>query len=266
MARDHFLIAQVSDIHCGGPRHDEAMLDIVITEVNEAEPDLVLIPGDLTDKGYPEEFEEARAHLSRFRVRPLVIPGNHDARNVGYVVFEDVIGPRNFGREFDMPTGHGDKRRLKVVGCDSTRPDLDDGELGRHRQEYVTDEFRDRDDCFKILMIHHHVVPIPGTGRERNILLDAGDVLEVASQAGVDIIVGGHKHVPHVWPVAGMLAVTSGTASTWRTRGYTAPSFSWIRIYDDRIEVSIQNAATGEREIWAVPRGMPHPLRPVMTT
>ncbi len=31
----------------------------------------------------------------------------------------------------------------------------------------------------KIITFHHHLLPIPQTGRERNILLDAGDLLKV---------------------------------------------------------------------------------------
>lgn len=254
MARDHFLIAQLSDIHCGDPRHDEGLLDEVIAEIVEAEPDLVLVPGDLTDKGYPEQFAAAKAHLDRLPQPRLVVPGNHDARNVGYAVYEDVIGERNFATDFPMAAGGGGKQNVRVVGCDSTRPDLNDGELGRHRQQYVTENFADAEDEFKILMIHHHLVPIPGTGRERNILLDAGDVLQVAVDSGVDIAVAGHKHVPHVWPVAGMLCITSGTASTWRTRGFTSPSFNWIRIFDETVEVTIEDTSTSTREVRSFPR------------
>ena len=47
-------------------------------------------------------------------------------------------------------------------------------------------------------------MPIPGTGRERNQVLDAGDVLSLLRHAQVDIVLGGHRHVPYVWPVAGM--------------------------------------------------------------
>lgn len=254
MARDHFLIAQFSDIHCGGERTDDGLLDTVIAEIDDAKPDLVLVPGDLTDKGYPDQYDAAKTHLARFDCCVYVVPGNHDARNVGHRIFEDVIGERNWVHDVDMHAGAGETPRLRVVGCDSTRPDLNDGELGRHRQEYVATNFAECPDTFKILMIHHHIVPIPGTGRERNILLDAGDVLQVAYDSGVDIILAGHKHVPHVWPIAGMLAVTSGTACTWRTRAYTPPSFNWIRIYGEHIEVVIQRSVGGTGELWTAPR------------
>jgi len=46
-------------------------------------------------------------------------------------------------------------------------------------------------------------VPIRGTGRERNQVLDAGDVLALLHQAEVDVVLSGHRHVPYVWPEPG---------------------------------------------------------------
>ena len=66
-------------------------------------------------------------------------------------------------------------------------------------------------------------MPVPGTGRERNQVLDAGDVLSLLRQCEVDLVLSGHRHVPYVWPIAGMLLVHSGTVSTLRTRGLPQP-------------------------------------------
>ena len=48
----------------------------------------------------------------------VVVPGNHDVRNVGYVHFEDLFGDRNSVLRKDAVT---------VVAVDSTEPDLDHG-------------------------------------------------------------------------------------------------------------------------------------------
>jgi 3',5'-cyclic AMP phosphodiesterase CpdA len=83
-------------------------------------------------------------------------------------------------------------------------------------------------------------MPIPGTGRERNQVLDAGDVLSLLRQSGVDLVLSGHRHVPYVWPVAGMLLVHSGTVSTLRTRGFPHPAYNLVRIEDGRISVKLR--------------------------
>src|SRR5438034_11425831 len=54
--RKQCLIAQLSDIHVGGGRYREQLLRTAIREVNAAEPDLVVVAGDLTDDGYPDQY------------------------------------------------------------------------------------------------------------------------------------------------------------------------------------------------------------------
>src|SRR4029079_19494621 len=89
------LIAQISDIHVGSGRFRPDLLRIAIEEINAAEPDLVVVAGDITDDGYGDQYPEAQVALSRLDCpNRVLVPGNHDARNVGDVRFEDTFGPR----------------------------------------------------------------------------------------------------------------------------------------------------------------------------
>jgi hypothetical protein len=76
------LIAQLSDVHVGGGRYREGLLRAAIEEINTAGPDLVVVAGDLTDEGYPDQYPLAKEELSAWAC-PLIVrvPGNHDARN-----------------------------------------------------------------------------------------------------------------------------------------------------------------------------------------
>ena len=77
------LIAQISDVHVGGGRYRPELLRTAIDEINAAEPDLVVVAGDLTDDGYPDQYPLARDELARIAADQVVrVPGNHDARNV----------------------------------------------------------------------------------------------------------------------------------------------------------------------------------------
>src|ERR1044072_9074030 len=90
------LIAQLSDVHVGGSRYREELLHSAIAEVNEAEPDLVVVAGDLTGDGYPDQYPLAKQELSAITCGQIVrVPGNHDARNVGYLRYEDTFGTRD---------------------------------------------------------------------------------------------------------------------------------------------------------------------------
>src|SRR5438094_516708 len=91
-----FVIAQISDLHCGGPHFLPNLLDRAINEVNDLRPDIVVVSGDLTTFGFKEEYAEAKRYLDRLDCEAVVvIPGNHDSRNVGYVHFEELFGDRN---------------------------------------------------------------------------------------------------------------------------------------------------------------------------
>lgn len=243
--KDVFTIAQISDIHCGEGRFDPNLIGRTLQEVNDLEPDLVIIPGDLTTKGYRDEFLEAKEYVDRIACEnQIIIAGNHDCRNVGYLHFEELFGRRY--HECEYPFGVCDdgsvQERIKVVAADSNKPDLNDGELGRDKYAWIEKEFADP-ETFKVFVLHHHLVGIPGTGRERNILLDSGDTLEALCLAGVDLVLAGHRHVPYAWDVNGMLVVTSGTCATWRTRGKTPPSYNVVRITPDEIDIEIRDLA-----------------------
>ena len=85
-------IVQMSDIHVG-PAFVPGLMDAAIEEINAFGPHLVAIPGDLTTKGYREEFEEAKVYLDRLECENVVVvPGNHDSHNVGYYHFEEGRG------------------------------------------------------------------------------------------------------------------------------------------------------------------------------
>jgi 3',5'-cyclic-AMP phosphodiesterase len=194
------LIAQLSDIHIGGARHHGTLLRDAIAEINDATLDVVVIAGDITDEGYPDQHGEPREQLEALACPNVVaVPGNQDSRHVGYLQYERTFGARDS-------------------------------------------------------------VPIRGTGRERNQVLDAGDVLALLHQAEVDAVLSGHRHVPYVWPVAGMLLIRSGTAATLRTRAFTQPVYNLIRADASRISIQLRVPGGDGRSLGEYPRDWPAEL------
>jgi Icc protein len=228
-AKARLTICQISDIHCGNARFVPDLLDRTIIEVNRMNPAVVVVSGDLTDAGYREEFEEAAGFIDRIECEHImVIPGNHDARNVGYMHFERLFGERHSVLDLD---------EVILVGVDSSEPDLNDGQVGREHYEFITETFSEAGDKLKIFVVHHHLIPLPGTGRERNIVLDPGDVLQRLVDVGVNLVLSGHKHVPYTWKLEDMLIVNAGTASTLRLRGDTRPCYNVIEVENGRVDV-----------------------------
>jgi Icc protein len=226
--RNGFSIAHISDLHCGSPHFQPDLLERAIEEINELGPDVTVVSGDLTTDGFKQEYEAARDYIDRVECDNLiVVPGNHDSRNVGYVHFEELFGPR-------ARVLHKDG--VSIVAVDSSEPDLDHGQIGRNRYRYIEEGFSHPADL-RIFVLHHHLLPVPGTGRERNVVYDAGDLLEVLIGSGVHLVLSGHKHVPYAWKLEDLFVVTAGTVSSLRLRGHTRPCYNVVEIGPERVAI-----------------------------
>jgi 3',5'-cyclic AMP phosphodiesterase CpdA len=240
-----FTIAQLSDLHCGQQFFLPDLLERAIVEVNDLQPDVVVCSGDLTSHGFKDEYALAKRYLEQIECESLVvIPGNHDSRNVGYVHFEELFGSRNSVLRVNGVT---------IVAVDSTEPDLDNGQIGRGRYGWIEEQFsagaespvgeadgarpKGKGADLRVFVLHHHLLPVPGTGRERNIVNDAGDALECLQRAGVDLVLSGHKHVPYAWRLEDLFIVNAGTVSSSRLRGHGRPCYNVVEIEGTHVSV-----------------------------
>ena len=223
-----FTIVQLSDLHCGPQFFLPNLLERAIAETNELEPDVVVVSGDLTTNGFKEEYALARRYLDDIECESIVvIPGNHDSRNVGYVHFEEQFGERNSVLRLNGTT---------ILAVDSSEPDLDNGQIGRGRYGWIEEQFA-LEANLRIFVLHHHLLPVPGTGRERNIVHDAGDALEALQRAGVDLVLCGHKHVPYAWRLEDLFVVNAGTVSSSRLRGNGRPCYNVVEVDGQHVDV-----------------------------
>jgi Icc protein len=243
-------IAQISDLHCGELTFQPEVMRSIVERINRMRPDVVVVVGDLTAAGYEWEFQECADWLAQIEAPQVVLPGNHDSRNVGYIHFERLFGERfsRYRQAFDPERAE----RLRatgftVVAADSSDPDLNEGHIGREHYPWIREQYEWPGDI-KIFAIHHHLVSIPGTGRERNIITDAGDLLAVLTQLDIDVILSGHKHVPFFWGLNGILVANSGTAATKRVRGLTPSSWNELQVDASTTKVYL-HYADGRREL-----------------
>lgn len=238
---ERYTIAHISDIHVGeyGFREDKFLE--CIREVNELSPDLTVITGDLTFGGLPNEFEGAKKLIDKLDLKPLVVMGNHDAKNVGYKFFEEHFGERMVEYEDDV---------VFLVGVDSTQPDVDEGHIGREFMTYIHKTLSNApQNKIKVFMLHHHLVPVPMAGRERDILVDAGEILKMLIEDDVDLVLCGHRHIPWVWKIENMHIIHSGTAGSPRTKELRDQSYIITRIYDDKLSVMLKQIGQPEEKL-----------------
>lgn len=73
-----FRIVQISDVHVGPTIHGE-FLSAVVDRINELQPDLIAVTGDLID-GWVEQLRDEVASLGRLRARhgAFFVTGNHE--------------------------------------------------------------------------------------------------------------------------------------------------------------------------------------------
>jgi 3',5'-cyclic AMP phosphodiesterase CpdA len=205
----------------------------------DPKPDFIFISGDLTFEGVLIEYELAKKRVEEFEAMTMFIPGNHDARHLGYTLFFEFFGRLEFYKEV------GD---VGVVGLDSTEPDRDEGHIGRDKYDWVKESLKGSKK-FNIVGLHHHLVPVPNSGREQNIINDAGGVLDLVLKNDVPLILMGHRHVPYAVRVHNTLMVNAGTFSSSRTRAHLGNSFNIIDIIDKSIVVTIHNIDTDEQKV-----------------
>lgn len=239
------FIAHLSDMHIGAINFKEDFLISAINKVNEFDTDLVIVTGDITENGYYAEFEKAAKYMDLIESPLLAVPGNHDARHIGNECFEELIKKRC--GNLNVRTNE-----IKAIGLDSSEPDLDYGKVGRAQQKKMETElkFAGKKNLYKMIALHHHLIPIPKTGRERNVLTDAGDILKSVIEGNADLVLSGHKHVPHAWQLENTAFVTAGTVSSLKLRGKDICSFNTINIKEDNVEI-VLNQADGNSRILA---------------
>ena len=92
-----------------------------------------------------------------------------------------------------------------------------------------------------VLGFHHHVVPVPNSGRETNIIDDAGETLDIILKNEVPLVMMGHRHVPWGVRIHKTLLINAGTFSCKRTRAHFGYTFNIIDIDDNEIEVTVVN-------------------------
>jgi len=231
-------LVHISDIHITGKYFRKDWGEKVIDMVNGVSPDVIAITGDITDFGHSYEYDIAEKYINSFRAKStIVIPGNHDSRNGGYLIFEEMFGTRfpYFENEF-----------VKILGVDSSEPDIDDGHIGRANYPLIRDKLKG-DNRLKILLLHHHLIPIPGTGRERNIPVDAGDVLKLCQDIPINFVLSGHKHLAWIWKMENTFFITAGTATTTRLKGRSYPSFNILEIKNGVVILNECNVESGNK-------------------
>lgn len=237
------IVIQLSDPHFG--TEQPPVVTALRELVHENKPDLIVMSGDITQRARPAQFAAARAFLDSLNApASLVIPGNHDIAlyNVASRLFRPYARySAAFGDDLEP---HFDGPDLLVVTVNTTRwYRHTDGLVSPEQVARVARRLRAaRPEQLRIVVTHQPVC-VTREEDEKDLLDGAVHAVQVWSEAGADLILGGHIHLPYVCPlhkqhhrfgalVRHLWAVQAGTALSTRIRYEASNSINLIRTGD----------------------------------
>jgi 3',5'-cyclic-AMP phosphodiesterase len=145
MSGDPFVLAQLSDPHVQVGTDDGASVRALAAAVDaivasERAPDAVLVTGDIAEHAAAREYERARELLAPLTMPVHVLPGNHD-------------DPDALTAHFGTPPRYAVRcGPLRLVACDTTLRDRDDGRLD---VAWLESQLAEDPDTPTVVAMHH---------------------------------------------------------------------------------------------------------------
>lgn len=231
------VILQLSDPHFG--TEQPAVAAALLALAREQGVGLAIWSGDITQRARAGQFAAARAFAARLAVPALVVPGNHDIPlfNAAARAFAPYAGFRRaFGHELEPVHEAAD---LLVVGLNTTRPwRHKDGELSAAQIRRTAARLQAATPAQLRIVVVHQPLGVLTPSDEKNLLHGHAAAARAWCEAGVDLVLGGHIHLPYLCPLqapgaaaAEAWVVQAGTALSHRIRGGIPNSVNLIR-YD----------------------------------
>ncbi|GAC1412933.1 MAG: metallophosphoesterase [Candidatus Doudnabacteria bacterium] len=234
-------IVHLSDLHFG--RNDEKVIKAIIKSVKDIKPDLLIVSGDLTQRAKEKEFIAAKEFLACFKLKKIVIPGNHDIPL--YNPVKRLLHPFRDYKKYiseNLEPFYFDKE-VTIIGLNTARrTKITRGKISSAQAGLIKKYFQNAGNAARIV-VAHHPFDLPDKFGQRKMVIGAKKTIQKLIDAEVDLILGGHMHISHVRSIAerynvdgkAALVVQASTVSK-RSRGEN-PTFNVIKIKPKRITI-----------------------------
>jgi 3',5'-cyclic AMP phosphodiesterase CpdA len=245
-------IAHLSDVHFGA--NDPKIVAATEAWLQQAQPDLVIISGDFTQRARIAQFREASAWLNRLRAAGhaiLAVPGNHDVPL--YDVFRRFAAPLHRYKRYisnDLSPWF-ENEQVAVLGINTARSlTIKDGRINRAQMAMIEERFASVSlEKTRILVTHHPLFAMPiGEGTELTEAVGRHErAIDAVCRAGIHVALAGHFHRTYaeaarkmVERAGGALVIQAGTATSHRLRNDELQSFNWLHAHrNNDIELQV---------------------------
>ena len=226
------VLLHISDTHFGTER--PPVLEALVALAARQRPDLVVLSGDITQRGRPGQFRAAKAFVDRLGAPVLAVPGNHDIAL--FDLWSRLVRPyARFAKIFgaDLEPVHASPDLL-VVGVNTTRVWRHmNGEVSAAQVDRVTELLSAASPRQLRLVVVHQPAAVAQAGERAKLLRGHHAALRVWAAAGADLVLGGHIHLPYTLAVEGLArrlwVLQAGTAISSRTRTRVPNSVNILR-------------------------------------
>lgn len=229
------VLVHLSDIHFG--RVDYAMVERLKEKIEEINPHLIIVSGDLTQRARSHQFAEARLFLESLPQPQIVVPGNHDVPL--YNIFARFFAPLGKYKKYiskNLQPFYKDEE-IAVIGVNTARSlTIKDGSINQKQIADIRRRMCDLDDKMLKIVVTHHPFDLPAGFDEGDIVDNAMKAMPQIADCGADVFLSGHLHVSRITHTAeryklvsgrSALVIQAGTAASTRGRG-EANSFNVI--------------------------------------
>lgn len=213
-------IAHLSDLHFD--RVDPGLVDSLLRDLEQQQPHVVAVAGDLTLKGLNREFRAARAFLDRLPAPCVVVPGNHDIPRFDLIErFTDPFAAwrRSIGPTTE-PFWHDDQ--LVVAGLNTVRtlflhPDWSAGSVSSRQLNRLAERLAELPGRMVVVVAHHP--PSHPVGHASRPLNRARLLRAWLGGRKVRALLTGHLHRFRMEQDGPTLLLDAATALSHRLRG-----------------------------------------------
>jgi serine/threonine protein kinase/5'-deoxynucleotidase YfbR-like HD superfamily hydrolase/3',5'-cyclic AMP phosphodiesterase CpdA len=250
--------------------NQRGLLESILTDLsaNDWRPDLVIVSGDLLDRGQRSGVELAIEFLTQFSQRLslgpdrfVLVPGNHDevkaARTAderyahfsliwkGFYAESRPWAPGRRAHEqvelFDLRAQLG----VQIIGfnsCEGHDSDLHAGAVGTHQRELAEKLLeRSGEAPFRIAVMHHHLYNPTGVREDMSVMEGASETRLWLKRHRFQLAIHGHQHVDwreedsaDDWTLSVVAGASAGVGRYGRLNGDIRLGYQIIGLEDER--------------------------------
>src|SRR5215212_6531297 len=203
-------IVHLSDLHFG--RVNPVLIQPLLRTVEEIEPDLVAVSGDLTQRARSYEFQQARSFLDELPKPQIIVPGNHDIplHNIFARFVERLTKYKRYITD-DLDPVYEDEE-LVIVGVNTARSSVfKGGRINRAQVDRLREKFCSLGKGVVKTVVNHHPFDLPEGHTESALVGRARMAMTELAECGADLFLAGHLHISH-----------TGHTKRYNIRGHSA--------------------------------------------